>query len=96
MLGTVSNSAFVQIMTAEKEDDLDDFFEELTGHVEGLDGVSVVGPQGVLARGDLPERFADAVFALEEGAFSGVLKAEYGFHVFTRVIFSCFRLCRSE
>lgn len=43
---------------------------------------AVVGPQGVLAREDLPERFADAVFGLDEGAFSEVLEAEYGFHVF--------------
>lgn len=43
---------------------------------------AVVGPQGVLARADLPERFAEAVFGLEEGAYSEVLKAEYGFHVF--------------
>lgn len=43
---------------------------------------AVVGPQGVLSREDLPERFADEVFGLEEGAFSEVLEAEYGFHVF--------------
>ena len=43
---------------------------------------AVVGPQGVLAREDLPERFADSVFGLDEGAFSEVLEAEYGFHVF--------------
>lgn len=43
---------------------------------------AVVGPQGVLSRDDLPERFAEAIFGLDEGAFSGVLEAEYGFHVF--------------
>ena len=56
-------------------------WSEVASRMEQEHG-AVVGPQGVLARGDLPERFADAVFALEEGAFSGVLKAEYGFHVF--------------
>ncbi len=51
VLGTVSTSAFVQIMTAEKEDDLDEYFEELTSHVDGLQGVTVVGLDGETAFG---------------------------------------------
>lgn len=40
------------------------------------------GEQGRLAREDLPESFADAIFELQEGEISDVLSAEYGFHIF--------------
>ncbi|MCX4243872.1 adenylate/guanylate cyclase domain-containing protein [Paraliomyxa miuraensis] len=51
VLGTVTTSAFVQIMTAEHEDDLDAYFTELAEQVEGIRGVSVLGPDGELAFG---------------------------------------------
>lgn len=54
VLGTVTTSAFVQIMTAEHEDDLDAYFAELAEHVEGVRGVSVTGPDGELAFGAEP------------------------------------------
>lgn len=40
------------------------------------------GDQGELAREDLPEEFADVIFALEPGEVSGIVPADYGFHVF--------------
>ena len=51
MLNRVSESAFVQIMTAEKEDLLDDYFAELAEHVAGIEGVSVFDPDGDLSFG---------------------------------------------
>lgn len=40
------------------------------------------GEQGRLAHGDLPESFADAIFALGEGEVSEIFAADYGFHIF--------------
>ncbi len=40
------------------------------------------GLQGELARRDLPAALAAEIFALEEGEVSGVVPAEYGFHLF--------------
>lgn len=40
------------------------------------------GTQGVLAREDLPEEFAEVIFALEPGELSRVVEADYGYHVF--------------
>ena len=40
------------------------------------------GLQGELSREDLPGALAEAVFALEEGQWSGLLEAEYGFRIF--------------
>lgn len=40
------------------------------------------GSQGALAREDLPEELADVIFALEPGEVSGIVAADYGFHVF--------------
>lgn len=45
VLDTIARSAFEQIMTAEKEDLLDDYFEELST-VDGLSKVAVVDPDG--------------------------------------------------
>lgn len=44
----------------------------------GVDG----GPQGELARDELPPAFAAAVFALSDGGVSDVIEADYGFEVF--------------
>jgi parvulin-like peptidyl-prolyl isomerase len=43
---------------------------------------SLGGFQGELAKADLPKAFADLIFALEPGQTSGVVQAEYGFHIF--------------
>lgn len=40
------------------------------------------GVQGELAREDLPEAFAEVIFALEPGEVSPVVEADYGYHVF--------------
>jgi len=40
------------------------------------------GEQGRLAREDLPESFADSIFALQAGEVSDILAADYGFHIF--------------
>lgn len=44
----------------------------------GLQG----GPQGDLARDELPQAFAELIFRLAPGETSPVVEAEYGFHVF--------------
>lgn len=40
------------------------------------------GSQGELTRADLPPSLAEVIFALEPGEISGVVEADYGFHVF--------------
>ncbi len=40
------------------------------------------GLQGELAYDDLPEEFADVIFALQPGQVSDVVEAAYGFHIF--------------
>lgn len=40
------------------------------------------GSQGALSRADLPEEFAEIIFALEPGQVSDIVEAEYGFHIF--------------
>jgi parvulin-like peptidyl-prolyl isomerase len=40
------------------------------------------GDQGELSRADLPPAFADVIFALQPGEVSGLVPAEYGFHIF--------------
>ncbi len=40
------------------------------------------GDQGRLAREDLPTAFAGAIFELEPGEVTGVVAADYGFHLF--------------
>ena len=40
------------------------------------------GDQGELARGDLPPAFAEVIFNLKPGEVSGLVPAEYGFHIF--------------
>lgn len=47
----VAESAFVQIMTAEKEELLDAYFEELAKEVDGIEGVSVLDPDGAPSYG---------------------------------------------
>lgn len=40
------------------------------------------GDQGLLSHEDLPPAFADTIFRLAPGEFSGVVQAEYGFQIF--------------
>ncbi|MEM6989163.1 MAG: adenylate/guanylate cyclase domain-containing protein [Myxococcota bacterium] len=51
VLNRVAESAFVQIMTAEKEDLLDDYFAELAQGTDDIAGVSVLGPEGDVSFG---------------------------------------------
>lgn len=46
------------------------------------DPTAHVGEEGEFARSGLPPVFAEAIFALQDGAVSEVLPADYGFHVF--------------
>ncbi len=46
VLGAVETSAFTQIMTAEKEEDLEDYFAELAKEIDGLRGVAILDPDG--------------------------------------------------
>lgn len=48
----------------------------------GDPGVLAELEQGELAREDLPPEFVETVFGLQPGETSGVLEADYGFHVF--------------
>jgi parvulin-like peptidyl-prolyl isomerase len=40
------------------------------------------GEQGLLTREDLPPEFVDLVFSLPAGGVSGIVTADYGFHLF--------------
>jgi class 3 adenylate cyclase len=51
LLGLLVENAFVQIMTAEKEGELDRYFEELSGAAPGIRRVGVYGAAGELAFG---------------------------------------------
>jgi len=51
VLGAVATSAFIQIMTAEKEDDLDAYFAELAKEVGALRGVAILDPDGDMSFG---------------------------------------------
>ena len=66
----------------------DETLEEILDGVEfseagaGRSGVVFGGYQEGMTREDLPPAFAEQVFALEAGAVSPVIAAEYGFHLF--------------
>jgi len=54
-----------------------------TGGEDGGSGAGFVGGSlGELSREDLPPAFADVILELEPGDVSGVVEAEYGFHLF--------------
>ncbi len=54
---------------------------DVAGRLEREHG-ALVGSQGVLSRAEMPTAFVDAVFALDAGEITQVLKAEYGYHLF--------------
>lgn len=69
-LGAIANSAFVQIMTAEHEDHLDEYFTELVSHVDGLGAVAVLDPDGDVAFGRSPDDDAGLDAALLQQAYA--------------------------
>jgi parvulin-like peptidyl-prolyl isomerase len=57
-------------------------FEEVARRFSGDAAEPFAGPQGELAREDLPPPFAEIIFRLAPGQVSDVVEADYGFHVF--------------
>ena len=57
------------------------FEEAVQKHSQGP-GADLGGIQGELSRADLPPAFADLIFDLEVGEASGIVAADYGFHIF--------------
>ena len=57
-------------------------FEDAAARYSQGPGAELGGMQGQLARDDLPPAFADLIFALEVGATSAIVEADYGFHLF--------------
>lgn len=57
-------------------------FDTVLAHAAASGGGLQGGPQGDLARDELPQSFAELIFALAPGETSAVVEAEYGFHVF--------------
>lgn len=57
-------------------------FGEVAGRHSTDPSAPYGGRQGELAREDLPEEFADVIFALDPGEVSGIVEADYGFHLF--------------
>ena len=61
-LATITREAFIQIMTAEKEDDLDEFLADLSSRSPGVDGVLIVDTDGNPRYGDDDLDIDDALF----------------------------------
>ncbi|QQR76099.1 MAG: peptidyl-prolyl cis-trans isomerase [Holophagales bacterium] len=57
-------------------------FETVIARAAAAGGGLQGGPQGDLARDELPQAFAELIFRLAPGETSAVVEAEYGFHVF--------------
>lgn len=57
-------------------------FEEVARRLSFEPAAAHGGDQGFLAREDLPPAFAETIFELEVGETSGVVAADYGFHIF--------------
>ena len=76
----VEDRASAELAVAELEAGVD------FGEVARIRSIGPSGPdggfQGELSREDLPGALADVVFALEEGEWSELLEADYGFRIF--------------
>ncbi|MEM7480481.1 MAG: peptidylprolyl isomerase [Acidobacteriota bacterium] len=57
-------------------------FEAVAQDLSTIPSAASGGLRGELARTDLPPAFVDPIFGLDEGEVSGVVEAEYGFHIF--------------
>ncbi|HEY7215318.1 MAG TPA: peptidylprolyl isomerase [Thermoanaerobaculia bacterium] len=57
-------------------------FDEVARRLSRDPSAAAGGDQGELARADLPPAFADVIFTLKPGEVSGLVPAEYGFHIF--------------
>ena len=51
-LGSIAREGFIQVMTAKREDALDDYFEELAERTPGLEGIAVYDTEGGVFFGD--------------------------------------------
>lgn len=76
----IQDRAAAELALAELESGVD------FGEVARLRSIGPAAPagglQGDLSRDDLPGALADVVFALEEGEWSALLEADYGFRIF--------------
>ena len=57
-------------------------FEEVAARFSQGPMAEKGGDQGRLGKEDLPAEFAEMIFGLGEGKVSGIVKADYGFHIF--------------
>lgn len=57
-------------------------FAEVARRLSRDPGAASGGFEGELSREDLPAAFAEVIFALQPGEVSGLMPAEYGFHIF--------------
>ncbi len=57
-------------------------FGEVAARFSQEPNAQLGGDQGRLAREDLPVAYVDAIFALAPGEVTGVIAADYGFHLF--------------
>jgi hypothetical protein len=57
-------------------------FEEVARRLSKDPSAASGGYQGELSRAELPPAFAGTIFALQAGEVSGLVPAEYGFHIF--------------
>ena len=57
-------------------------FTEVARRLSRDPSAAAGGDQGELARADLPPAFAEVIFALQPGEVSGLVPADYGFHIF--------------
>jgi len=57
-------------------------FEEVARRLSRDPSAASGGYQGELSRADLPPAFAEVIFSLQPGEVSGLVPADYGFHIF--------------
>ena len=57
-------------------------FAEVARRLSRDPSAATGGDQGELSRADLPPAFAEVIFGLQPGEVSGLVPAEYGFHIF--------------